>query len=90
MDNFSQGMMLGRVLELSEQTASKVDRIEARQTNLIRRIEQIESAPSPRTSTPAKSAALAAAAALAGGFANLKAEQIAQLVSGLIRGLGSP
>lgn len=87
-DQFHQGLMLGRVLELSEHTASKVDVIEARQLGLIRRIETLESGTSPKGSKAAGSRpVLAALAALTGVLANLKAEQIAEIAGGLLRGL---
>lgn len=79
--------MLGRVLELAEHTASKVDTIEARQMGLIQRIDKLESAQSPRASTPAGKVAIAVLAALTGLFANLKAESVGEGVAALIRGL---
>lgn len=87
MHDFQQGLMLGRVLELAEHTASKVDTIEARQMGLIQRIDKLESAQSPRGSTPAGKVALAVLAALTGLFANLKAESVGEGVAALIRGL---
>lgn len=87
MDTFQQGLMLGRVLELSERTASKVDTIEARQAGLIQRIDRLESAQSPKASTPTGKVTLAVLAALTGLFANLKAESVGEGVAALIRGL---
>ena len=89
MDAFQQGLMLGRVLELSERTASKVDTIESRQAGLIARIDKLESAPSPPKS-PGNRVALALMAALAALLANVKAESVGVAVASLIRGLGSP
>lgn len=87
MDYFQQGLMLGRVLELSERTASKVDTIEARQAGLIQRIDKLESVPSGKASTPAGKIALAVLAALTGLVANIKAESVGEVVAGLLRGL---
>ena len=89
MDTFQQGLMLGRVLELSERTASKVDTIEARQMGLIQRIDKLESVPSGKAS-PANRVALAVMAVLAALAANIKAESVGVAVASLIRGLGSP
>lgn len=88
MDYFQQGMMLGRVLELSERTASKVDVIEARQAGLIARIDKLESAPSPSRS-PGNRVAVALVAALAALLANVKAESVGVAVASLIEHLGS-
>lgn len=87
MDYFQQGMMLGRVLELSERTASKVDTIEARQAGLIQRLDKLESDQSRPNSGMRVILALAAAASA--GLANLKAEQVAELLSGVLRVTGS-
>lgn len=86
-DQFQTGMMLGRVLELSEHTASKVDVIEARQAGIMQRIDRLESAQSPKGSTPAGKVALAVLAALTGLVANIKAESVGEVVAGLLRGL---
>lgn len=83
MDTFNLGLMLGRVLELSEGTAAKVDTIEARQTSLLQRIDKLESAKSQPSSS--KRVALAFGAALAAGVANLKAEQVAEILTALLR-----
>ena len=90
MDTFQQGLMLGRVLELSERTASKVDTIEARHMGLIQRIDKLESVPLRRPSTPGSRVAVALVAALAAILANVKAESVGVAVASLIRGLGSP
>lgn len=81
MHDFQQGLMLGRVLELAEHTAAKVDTIEARQAGLIQRIDKLESTRSPPSS---RRVLLALGAALAAGAANLKAEQVAQLLTVLL------
>ncbi len=86
-DQFQTGMMLGRVLELSEHTARKVDVIEARQMGLIQRIDKLESAPLQRISPPAGKVALALAAALAGLIANIKAESVGEAVAHMLRAL---
>ncbi len=86
-DQFQTGLMLGRVLELAEHTASKVDTIEARQAGLIKRIDTLESASSRQASTPAGKVLLAALAALTGLAANIKAESVGEVVAGLLRGL---
>jgi hypothetical protein len=82
MDLFTQGLMLGRVLELTEHTADKVEKIEARQDIVINRLSRLEYERSRRSSP--KKVLLALGTALAAGFANLKAEQIAQLVTALL------
>jgi hypothetical protein len=93
-DQFQTGLMLGRVLELaehtatvSEHTARKVDVIEARQMGLIQRIDKLESVPSPKGSTPVGKVVLAVIGVLAGLFANLKAEHVGEGVAALVRGL---
>jgi hypothetical protein len=90
MQDFHQVLMLGRVLELSEHTARKVDTIEARQMGLIQRIAKLESEPSPKASQPVSRVALALMAFLAALLANIKAESVGVAVASLIRGLGSP
>ena len=85
-DNFHHGLMLGRVLELSEKTAAKVDVIEGRQQQLLARIGILETKPDKSPSNLGK-VLLAAGAAITGGLANLKAEDVARVISAL---LGSP
>ena len=82
---FQTGMMLGRVLELSEHTASTVAIIEARQTAIIQRIDRLEQAPPANTSI--SKVLLAGGAAVAGLLANIKAETVGDAVATLIRGL---
>ena len=43
-DQFTHGLMLGEVLQISRHTAAKVDVIEARQQTLITRIDKLEAA----------------------------------------------
>ena len=83
-DQFQHGLMLGEVLQISRHTAAKVDVIEARQQTLITRIDKLEAIPSRRASPTISKVVLAAGAAISGGLANLKAEEIVKLVSALL------
>lgn len=83
-DQFTHGLMLGEVLQISRHTAAKVDVIEARQQTLITRIDKLEAIPSRRPSPTISKVVLAAGAAISGGLANLKAEEIVRLVSALL------
>jgi hypothetical protein len=84
MDTFHQGLMLGEVLAISKHTAAKVDVIEARQSAIIQRIDKLEAIPPRRSSPTISKVVLAAGAAISGGLANLKAEEIVRLVSALL------
>ena len=92
VNNFEHGVMLGRVLELSEHTAalaehtsSKVDVIESRQVMLIQRIDKLEAVPPLIPQTPVAKIALAIVAAGAGVLANLKAESVGEMIGALLK-----
>lgn len=83
-DQFTHGLMLGEVLQISKHTAAKVDTIEARQIWLMQRVDRIEAMPTPKPAATLSKVVLAAGAAISGGLANLKAEEIVKLVSALL------
>lgn len=82
MDDFNQGLMVGRYMDLAERTADEV-------IALRQRVDKLESSGSPKPSQPVNRILLAATAVLSTLLANLKAEDVGGLIAGLIRGMGS-